>query len=209
MKDPIAIIGNECAIVCGNSLLNTYDRMEVMEYGAESIVLHTHKAHHIAPADMDILRGNAMDTIQEVAKIAVERGVCLTVENVGHWVKQNELFNEEQYIALFDQLPEQVGSLIDVGHALINRWDISHVIHTLGKRIFSYHLHNNDGCGDTHRPLFEAGNRYTAEEMRRLLLLTNSCSPDADWILEYRYGDHVTVESLAHDIGILNVLNCK
>lgn len=37
MKDPIAIIGNECAIVCGNSLLNTYDRMEVMEYGAESI----------------------------------------------------------------------------------------------------------------------------------------------------------------------------
>ncbi len=37
MKDPIAIIENECAIVCGNSLLNTYDRMEVMEYGAESI----------------------------------------------------------------------------------------------------------------------------------------------------------------------------
>ncbi len=37
MKDPIAIIENECAIVCGSSLLNTYDRMEVMEYGAESI----------------------------------------------------------------------------------------------------------------------------------------------------------------------------
>lgn len=37
MKDPIAIIENECAVVCGNSLLNAYDRMEVMEYGAESI----------------------------------------------------------------------------------------------------------------------------------------------------------------------------
>lgn len=37
VKEPIAIIENECAIVCGNSLLNTYDRMEVMEYGAESI----------------------------------------------------------------------------------------------------------------------------------------------------------------------------
>ena len=37
MKDPIAIVENECAIVCGNSLLNAYDRMEVMEYGAESI----------------------------------------------------------------------------------------------------------------------------------------------------------------------------
>lgn len=37
MKDPIAIVKNECAIVCGNSLLNAYDRMEVMEYGAESI----------------------------------------------------------------------------------------------------------------------------------------------------------------------------
>ncbi len=37
MKNPIAIIDNECAIVCGTSLLNAYDRMEVMEYGAESI----------------------------------------------------------------------------------------------------------------------------------------------------------------------------
>lgn len=37
MKDPIAVIENECAVVCGNSLLNAYDRMEVMEYGAESI----------------------------------------------------------------------------------------------------------------------------------------------------------------------------
>ncbi len=37
MKDPIAIVENECAIVCGNSPINAYDRMEVMEYGAESI----------------------------------------------------------------------------------------------------------------------------------------------------------------------------
>lgn len=179
------------------------------EFGAESIVLHTHKVRDIQPADMETLRGYVTDTIQEVAKIAIGRGVCLTVENVGHWVKNNELFNEEQYIALFDQLPKEIGSLIDVGHALINRWDITHVIHTLGERIFSYHLHNNNGCGDTHRPLFEAGNRYTEAEMKQLLLTTNRCSPNADWILEYRFGDQVTAEFLAHDMAVLAELNGK
>ena len=177
------------------------------DFGGQSIVLHTHKARDIDPADMEKLRGYALKTILEISKLAIDRGAVLTVENVGHWVKKNQLFNEEQYIALFDELPKEVGSLIDVGHALINRWDITHVIHTLGKRIFSYHLHNNNGCADSHRPLFEPGNRYTEAEMLQLLETTNRCSPDADWILEYVYGDHCTKELLVHDLKILQGLN--
>ena len=181
---------------------DVYDR-----YNASSIVLHTHKARDIAPGDMERLRAWSLDTIQEVARLALDHGAKLTVENVGHWVKKNQLFNEEQFIALFDQLPAQIGCLLDVGHALINRWDIAHVINTLGARITSYHLHNNNGCADSHRPLFEKGNRYSAQEMVDLLLLTNRCSPDAEWILEYAPGEHITCELLAGDLRTLALLN--
>ena len=37
IKTPIAIIENDCVIVAGTSLLNAYDRMEVLEFGAESL----------------------------------------------------------------------------------------------------------------------------------------------------------------------------
>lgn len=37
IKAPIAIIDNDCVIVAGTSLLNAYDRLEVLEFGAESL----------------------------------------------------------------------------------------------------------------------------------------------------------------------------
>ena len=37
IKTPIAIIENDCVIVAGTSLLNAFDRMEVLEFGAESL----------------------------------------------------------------------------------------------------------------------------------------------------------------------------
>ena len=37
IKSPIAIVENDCVIVGGTSLLNAYDRLEVLEFGAESL----------------------------------------------------------------------------------------------------------------------------------------------------------------------------
>ncbi len=37
IKAPIAILESDCVIVAGTSLLNAYDRMEVLEFGAESL----------------------------------------------------------------------------------------------------------------------------------------------------------------------------
>ena len=179
----------------------TFDEYEDLH--ALSVVMHTHKVRDIAEEDKPRLRAWSLESIQEMAQIALERGVVLTVENVGHWVKKNELFNEEQFIALFDQLPREIGCLIDVGHALINRWDISHVVHALNTRIFSYHLHNNNGCADSHRPMFEAGGRYDVPEMKDLLRLIHRYSPDADLILEYHPGAHITKELLVNDLTTL------
>lgn len=38
MKNPVAIIENDCLIAAGVSLLNAFDRLEVMEYSAKSLV---------------------------------------------------------------------------------------------------------------------------------------------------------------------------
>ena len=38
MKEPIAIIEHDCVIACGTSLLNAFDRLEVMEYSAKSLI---------------------------------------------------------------------------------------------------------------------------------------------------------------------------
>ena len=164
---------------------------------------------NIPEADKDTLRGYATEAIQAVANMAVERKINLTVENVGVRTKSGVLFDQDQYLALFEQLPAEVGSLIDIGHAFINHWDVPHVLRTLGTRIHSFHLHNNNGSADSHRPMFEPGNYYTAEEMCELLLLTNRTAPNAEWILEYAPGEHISKELIMGDLRTLAALNCK
>ena len=176
-------------------------------FEAQSIVLHTHKMHGIDPAERDRLRGYAAENIQKVGQLAVEQAVRLTVENVGLKPNGGVLFDEDQFISLFDSLPPQVGCLIDVGHALINRWDLFHVLYRLNSRIFSFHLHNNNGVDDSHRPLFEAGNHYMPGEMEALLALTSRFCPDADWIAEYAPGEHISREMLKQDLQLLQKQN--
>ncbi|MBO4377493.1 MAG: hypothetical protein J5889_00925, partial [Clostridia bacterium] len=56
---------------------------------------------------------------------------------------------------------------------------------------------------DSHRPMFEAGGRYSPEEMKELLRVIHRCSPDADLILEYHPGEHITKELLTDDLTVL------
>ena len=88
------------------------------------------------------------------------------VENVGESIHGNLLFDEEELHILVSVDSKLCGAVwIDIGHAVLNRWNLERVIKELNGRICSYHLHNNDGSGDTHRPLFE----------KNLLLGKRSC----------------------------------
>lgn len=174
---------------------------------ARSIVLHTHQHSGFGPETAEALRGYALNNIQTIGRMAAEQGVRLTVENVGLWNNQSLLFDEEQFLRLFDELPQEVGALIDLGHALINRWNLERVVSTLGKRIFAFHLHNNDGDADTHRPLFEEGGWYKPEQVEDFLRLTNRFCPDAEWILEYASGEHINREMLKADLRRLQDIN--
>ena len=74
---------------------------------------------------------------------------------------------------------------------MANGWDIPRLVESLGARIRGYHLHNTDDEHDLHRPIYENGWRYTAEQMDTLLRCIRRFSPDADLILEYAPGPHI------------------
>ena len=121
-------------------------------------------------------------------------GIPMTVENVGYPHKGNVLFDEEDFIRLFDELPEEIGALIDTGHAMLNRWDIVGVIRWLGPRIRGYHLNNNDGESDLHYPCFDARGFYSEAQMEEVIRAIAECSPEAELIIEYAPGEHITKE---------------
>ena len=197
------------------------------EFHATSMVMHTHEKA-VDPAQAEAMRENARLAILSVAERAAREGVHLTVENVGYPGRHNVLFDQEQWIALFDQLPDEVGALLDTGHALANGWDLFEEVRRLG--IDAYpdipsavaarhpdaalvctapithsgiigHLHNSVYGKDLHRPMFEPGLAYTPEQMDALLGCISENSPDADLILEYVSGPHVNVEQLRSDLA--------
>lgn len=61
LKNPVAIIENDCAIAVGTSLANAFDRLEVMEYSAKSLI----KAQSIAG---DIVKISDAE-VQEIEKV--------------------------------------------------------------------------------------------------------------------------------------------
>ena len=136
---------------------------------------------------------------EKPAAKAKAEGLHLTVENVGFPFKDSVLLDQDEFVKMFDELPDEVGALIDTGHAMANHWDIPKLISQLGTRIKGYHLHNTDGVHDLHRPMFEEGLWYTPEEMERLLRQIGRETPDADLVLEYVSGPHITPELFRRD----------
>jgi len=177
------------------------------DIGAHSITIHTNQ-REIPPEEATRLRENVVENIRALAKLAETQGIQLLVENVGPVSKNKNLFNQEQFIALFDRLPASVGCLIDTGHALMNGWNIEEVIVRLKDRIRGYHLNSNDGVKDidAHRPLFNETHSYDATGWRNLLELMEQETPAAEWILEYISGDHITVDLMEQEIR--QVLAC-
>lgn len=162
-------------------------------FGATSMVMHTHQGT-FSPELRAAKQQRSEEVIRAVAEWAGRDGISLTVENVGYPLQKNVLFDQEEYVDLIRRLPQEVGALIDTGHAMANGWDIPKLVETLGDRIRGYHLHNTDRVHDLHRPIYERGWNYTEEQMDDLLRCIHRFSPDADLILEYAPGPHICSE---------------
>lgn len=168
-------------------------------FDATSMVMHTH-SRRIPAEQKDSFQQQAETVICEMAELARKEGVRLTVENVGFANEGGLLYDQAEFVQLFGRLPADVGALIDIGHAMVNGWDIPGLVGALGSRIWGLHLHTNDGASDGHKPLFAPGMYYTQAQMEELLRTIGRCCPDADLILEYAPGEHITPESMGNDV---------
>ena len=171
-------------------------------FSARSMVMHTHEGT-IVPERRQWAQERSFQVLQRMARRAAEEGAALTVENVGYPAKGNQLFDLPQFIELIEALPREPGCLIDVGHALLNGWEIPQVIRRLGTRICGYHLHTNDGQRDRHWPLFVPESVLSAAQTEEILNTIAQVTPKAHVILEYSPKCGVTEDVIHHDLQAL------
>ncbi|MBE6080661.1 MAG: sugar phosphate isomerase/epimerase [Veillonella sp.] len=166
------------------------------EIKAQFIVVHTNEQWTGQKEDIQKL---VIERLQELSDLAVKiNGPQLALENVG--LLTYNLFNESEYIELFNKFPNIV-SLIDVGHANVNQWNLQHVIQSLNEKIVAYHLHDNSGLKDEHQPI-NSGTINWSELFKSI----NTYSPNAIKVLEYANGTFKTMDELLQHLTSIESL---
>lgn len=163
------------------------------------MVMHTHEGSFPAQ-EGDRWRARSLEVLLDWTRRMIDEGIHVTVENVGYPKKNSVLFDQEQFVALFDRLPQEVGCLIDTGHAMLNRWDIPALIRRMGTRIKGYHLNNNDGFHDSHYPIYDPEGFCSHQEMDDILRAIAQYTPQAHLVLEYAPDGRATMPVIHSDI---------
>ena len=161
---------------------------------ARYVVYHLYN-HHFAAWEREGKYAAAMRALRVVQQMAAEYGVLLAIENTETSREPGEnLLSQEEYIQLVKTLPE-CAAMIDIGHASCAGWDIPELIRALAGRIEGYHLHNNDGCADSHCRIREG-----VLDMEQILAEISCHTPDAALTLEYNPRLGITGEEVWEDI---------
>ncbi|MBM6690550.1 sugar phosphate isomerase/epimerase [Fusobacterium mortiferum] len=156
------------------------------KYHGDFLVLHTNEGINNIYLDKKILE----ERILKLVKLGKDNGIKIVIENVG--VGENMLYNQEEYIKLIQKY--NFYSLIDIGHAIANKWSIPHIITELKENILAYHFHNNNGESDLHNPIKDG-----IANFEEIMLLVKEYTPRANIVLEY--------SAITPKKEILNTLN--
>lgn len=163
---------------------------KTLEYAKELqskyIVFH-HNNCKIAPEKRGQLVAQAAKNLRTLNHLAEGYGIPLVVENAGVIAAGNMLFNEGQFIKVFEKIANPC--LLDIGHAHCNGWDLAKVIQQLSPKIVAYHLHNNYGMDDEHNRIHD-GNL----DLEGFFRAYRKYTPQADLVVEYS-------QRLVEDIG--------
>ena len=155
----------------------------------EFVVVHTNE---VGTNDKATTQALVKARLAEVLALGEKYGVTIVIENVGLRVKNNVVFNLEEYLELFQTFPK-AKALIDTGHAHVNGWDIPAVIKALGDRLIAYHIHDNDGGSDAHLPVGHGNIPWD-----RVFAAMKEYTPEATVVCEYRCGFENTFDLEAH-----------
>ena len=92
------------------------------------------------------------------------------------------VYSQKEYENII--LKNNYKSLIDIGHAYVNSWDIESLIKELKENILGYHFHNNDGNSDQHQPISNGKINYF-----EILKIIEKYTPNATIVLEYDFSE--------------------
>lgn len=157
------------------------------------MVFHTHQ-RVVWAQEKERAQHNCMRNLEVLLAMGEKHGVRLLIENLGIQRQGISLFDEEDFCRLAEAFP-QAGCLIDTGHLNVAGWNVERVLERLSGRICGYHLHNNDGVADSHRPIDEGTFDYAA-----FYKLYRRFTPKASLTLEYADGGDVTPPRLSGDV---------
>ena len=161
---------------------------------ARYVVYHLYN-HHFAAWEREAKHAAAMYALQVVREMAKEYGVLLAIENTETDASGAcNLLTQEEYVQLVRSLPD-CAAMIDIGHALCAGWDVPELICALADRIEGYHLHNNDGCSDSHCRIREG-----VLDMEQVLTQICHHTPTAALTLEYNPRLGISGEEVWEDI---------
>ena len=94
----------------------------------------------------------AFSSLEQINLFAHQRGVEVLLENT-----PNQLSTAERLVHFLDLTHLKLGFCFDAGHAHMNE-GIETAYNIMKSRIWSTHLHDNDGTSDQHRFPFADGN---------------------------------------------------
>lgn len=127
-------------------------------------------------------------------------GVLLVIENVGAGPNGVGLFDQTEFVRLFDE-NEHLYCLVDTGHTLIGGLDLAAVQQKLSGRIKAYHINDNDGTTDQHLRAGEGLCDWDAWRKNFFALTT-----DAEVVFEYSGKPNAEVYRLdAEKLGLTNI----
>lgn len=118
------------------------------EIGATWVVVHEgHNSYW--KLDRAAAWGWSVEGLQLVWESAKKRGVSVALENTN--AGKFAIYDAwQEWMGLANQISPEMPLVLDIGHALLARWDIPAVIRALGRRIVQVHIHDNDGETDDH-----------------------------------------------------------
>lgn len=161
-------------------MLESYNRVFALarEYGVKHVVFHyTQKGFQSDTIEM--AQKVSKENIKTLIKLAEEYQVNMLIENIAFPKGKIPLFNNDEYHDIFDENKKAL-SIIDVGHAHINKMNIGQFLHSHGDRVKAYHFHNNDGIRDQHNSIMNGTYDYNY-----FFPLFKKYTPNADIVLEY------------------------
>lgn len=147
---------------------------------AGHVVLHTGWCSD-SHFSKETARNRAKEALLSLCEFNKAYGQLLLIENIGSVA--TSLFTESEFMDFLDDFPEEMGYIVDIGHAHINGWKMESLLPGLGDRLHALHIHDNDGIRDRHAPIGEGG-----IDWKMVTEAVKSTGRNLGLVLEYNIG---------------------